>query len=577
MKQAFLFTLLLLQSFLSFTQAPNKMSYQAVIRNSNNTVVSNHAVGMRISILQGTATGISVYTETQSPTTNTNGLIAIEIGTGTIISGSFANIDWANSPYFVKTETDPNGGSNYTLTGTSQLLSVPYALYAKNGLPSGGQNGQSITICDGEPTWTFNGQCPAKISAFNFTDTVHLGIITSNFPATNCKTSISYLGGNGGIYGTQTIASTGVTGLTATLNSGVLNSGNGMLELEITGTPNSKGIAFFVLKIGNTICTLSRKIIDANVLNLNCYDTIHYGDFTSSISANGRQTLISYTGGNGANYDIQSIPSSGVLGLTAVLNSGKLNLGDGILNLIISGTPNSAGVAYFNLNIGSKNCTIQRIISQAPTTGTWSTGTFFCNGTPTAIVNVTNPYTGKTWMDRNLGASRAATNSSDTLACGDLYQWGRPADGHQCRTSIITTTYSSVDQPEHSNFIILPNYPNPNDWRVPQNNNLWQGVNGLNNPCPNGYRLPTIGEFYNEVQSWSSKNIIGAYTSPLKLTTAGRRGYNGPVGSIGVEGAYWTSSYDSPPASRFIYIYSSDAMMNWEVRASGLSVRCIKN
>jgi hypothetical protein len=158
MKQTFLFTLLLLQSVFGFAQAPNKMSYQAVIRNSNNTVVSNHAVGMRISILQATATGSSVYTETQSPTTNANGLIAIEIGTGTILSGSFANIDWANGPYFVKTETDPNGGSNYTLTGTSQLLSVPYALYAKtagNALPTltGGTYGQSLFNCNGHLQW----------------------------------------------------------------------------------------------------------------------------------------------------------------------------------------------------------------------------------------------------------------------------------------------------------------------------------------------------------------------------------------------------------------------------------------
>jgi len=158
MKQNFLFTLLLLQCFFGFAQAPNKMSYQAVIRNSNNTVVSNHAVGMRISILQGTAIGTSVYTETQSPTTNTNGLIAIEIGTGTIVSGSFSNIDWANGPYFVKTETDPNGGNNYTLTGTSQLLSVPYALYAKtagNALPTptGGTYGQSLFNCNGHLQW----------------------------------------------------------------------------------------------------------------------------------------------------------------------------------------------------------------------------------------------------------------------------------------------------------------------------------------------------------------------------------------------------------------------------------------
>lgn len=113
-----------------FAQSPNKMSYQAVIRNTSNTLVTSTAVGMRISILQTTPSGTAVYVETQTPTTNANGLVSIEIGGGTVVTGNFANINWANGPYFVKTETDPIGGSNYTITGTSQLLSVPYALYA---------------------------------------------------------------------------------------------------------------------------------------------------------------------------------------------------------------------------------------------------------------------------------------------------------------------------------------------------------------------------------------------------------------------------------------------------------------
>ena len=141
-----LFTILL-AVFLTATvwaQSPNKMSYQAVIRNASNNLVTSTAVAMQISILQGSTGGSAVYVETQTPTTNANGLVSIEIGGGTVVSGNFSTINWANGPYFVKTETDPDGatgGIAYTITGTSQLLSVPYALYAANaGTATGGGN-----------------------------------------------------------------------------------------------------------------------------------------------------------------------------------------------------------------------------------------------------------------------------------------------------------------------------------------------------------------------------------------------------------------------------------------------------
>jgi hypothetical protein len=113
-------------------QSPEAMSYQAVIRNSSNALVTNTEVGMQISILQGSASGTAVYVETQTPTTNAYGLISIEIGgnDAIVVTGSFTSIDWTSGPYFIKTETDPTGGTSYTITGTSQLLSVPYALHA---------------------------------------------------------------------------------------------------------------------------------------------------------------------------------------------------------------------------------------------------------------------------------------------------------------------------------------------------------------------------------------------------------------------------------------------------------------
>ena len=112
-----------------WAQAPQKMSYQAVLRNSNGGLITSAPVGMRISILQGSS---AVYVETQTPSTSANGLVSLEIGTGIVVTGTFATINWAAGPYFIKTETDPTGGTAYTIAGTNELMSVPYALFSAN-------------------------------------------------------------------------------------------------------------------------------------------------------------------------------------------------------------------------------------------------------------------------------------------------------------------------------------------------------------------------------------------------------------------------------------------------------------
>ena len=122
---------LLLLSTGSFAQTiPEKMSYQAVVRDADGQLVSGTEMGMRISILQNTTTGTPVYVEIHTPTSNENGLVSIEIGMGAT-SDDFSSIDWSTGPYYIKTETDLAGGSNYVISGTSQLMSVPYALHAK--------------------------------------------------------------------------------------------------------------------------------------------------------------------------------------------------------------------------------------------------------------------------------------------------------------------------------------------------------------------------------------------------------------------------------------------------------------
>ena len=144
-----------------FAQAPQKFTYQAVVRNANNMLVVNAPVGVRVSILQGGVNGTLVYMETQTPFTNANGLITLQIGGGNVQQGNFADIDWSGGSYFLKTETDPDGGSNYSLTSTQQLLSVPYALYAKEAANGFSGDYNDLTNTPQIP------QIPADVSAFN--------------------------------------------------------------------------------------------------------------------------------------------------------------------------------------------------------------------------------------------------------------------------------------------------------------------------------------------------------------------------------------------------------------------------
>lgn len=185
---------------------------------------------------------------------------------------------------------------------------------------------------------------------------------------------------------------------------------------------------------------------------------------------------------------------------------------------------------------------------------------------------VFNPVTGKTWMDRNLGASQVATSSTDADAFGSLFQWGRDADGHESRTSTTTTTLSNTDTPNHPYFIL-----GDPDWRSPQNDSLWQGIQGINNPCPDGFRLPTEAEFEEERLSWNSNNAAGAFASPLKLTLSGARSrISGQIGNVGTFAGYRTSTITGT-TSRVLGIGINDSFIGNRERGDGNCVRCIQD
>jgi uncharacterized protein (TIGR02145 family) len=356
------------------------ISYQAIVRTAEGTV-ANDTVGVQVSILQGSETGAAVYTERHTQMTGPTGLLTFEIGTGTSTIGTFPDIDWSTGLYYIKSEIDPTGGTSYTITGTFQLLGVPYALHSRR-----------------------TGRSPVAGS--------------------------------------------------------------------------SDGVAL-------------RKKSDS--------DTLYIG-------------------------------------------------ADSVL-IVIPG-------------LDSANPVI------------WPEGYKFCDAVATSIDTVTST-TGAVWMDRNLGASRVAQSSVDSLAYGDLYQWGRFSDGHQCRNSDTTSTLASSATSTGVKFIVSAN--DPKDWLSPQDSNLWQGVNGINNPCPTSFRLPTEAEWQTEFDSWSEKNLTGAFASPLKLPVSGFRNFRfGDPTNVGSTGYYWSSSVSGSNA-HYVLFFSLNASMLSGYRVYGFAVRCLKD
>lgn len=165
---------------LAIGQVPEKINYQSVIRNASGELVKSGKVGMRMSILQETISGVAVYVETHTDSTNVNGLVSLELGGGTPVFSSLAAIDWNAGPYFLKVEIDPSGGSDYLLSGTSQILSVPYALQAKNSA-----NGFATTWSDNEVRPMVDGTGNVGIGAPSSWEKLYVGGFLSVAPGTN--------------------------------------------------------------------------------------------------------------------------------------------------------------------------------------------------------------------------------------------------------------------------------------------------------------------------------------------------------------------------------------------------------
>jgi len=493
---------------------------------------------------------------------------------GTLIEG-VAAVQISSTIAYTGGNGGIHAGQTIASTGVSGLIATCTSGYFGNGsgtvtysisgTPVGsGTASFAISIGGQNCTLTRLVNVVAAITNLDCGNSLHLGTLVNGVVASSVSSRIPYTGGNGGGYTAQSVSSSGVTGLTGSITSGVLTNGNDSVTLSITGTPSHSGTASFTITIGGQNCTLTRVVDPGLITGLSCSTAVNSGTLVQGLVASGASSLISYTGGNAGSYYAQTISSTGVTGLTATLSAGNFVSGNGTISYIISGTPIGNGTASFAITIGGQICTLTRTVLLL-----WRSGMVHC-GSPTQVIPVTNPTTGKTWMDRNLGATQAATSSTDANAYGDLYQWGRFGDGHQCRNSTSTASLSNTDTPGHGYFITTSN-----DWRSPQNNSLWQGVNGFNNPCPYGYRLPTGAELDAERLSWTNNASAGAFASPLKLVLGGSRHIYGYFANVNSHGNYWSSDFTTAH-SRVLNFQNGNAVLYAEVRGLALSIRCIR-
>uniref|UniRef100_UPI00404740BA hypothetical protein n=1 Tax=Algoriphagus sp. TaxID=1872435 RepID=UPI00404740BA len=575
MKKILFSLLFLLTTATLWAQAPQRMSYQSIIRDGSNVVVASTTVGVKISLIQGTSTGSVVYSETHRKPTNTNGLLSLEIGDGTAILGTFAGIDWANGPYLIKTETDPTGGTNYSIPGIAALNSVPYALFSANGTPgpqgaTGPQGPIGLTGLTGAVGLQGAKGDSGAMGAAGANGTNGTNGATGPAPSGTGIVTVSSgtLQTPSGLTGDVT--TTGA-GLATTIGTGKVTNtmlaGSIDLTSKVTGIlPSSNGGTGngFTTITGPTTSLKTFTLPDASatILTSNAAVSVAQGGTGHTSYADG-ELLIGNTTGN----TLTKATLTQGTGISITNASGAITIAS-TATAVPSGTADGdilywKGGAWVKVAAGSNGQTLT-----------------FYNGAPawvetTANANtVFNPNTGKIWMDRNLGASQVATSSTDVASYGDLYQWGRGADGHQIRTPLSTpTTGQSSSSSPGANFLI----GSLNWYNGTNPDNLWQGVSGVNNPCPTGYRIPTEAEWNAESLSWSTKNSAGAFASPLKLPMAGYRDYSdGSLGNVGTDGVYWSSTVSSANA-RSLNFFSSVAFMNTDARAFGFSVRCIKD
>jgi len=540
MKKVYLLISTVLLSASLWAQAPQSFSYQAVVRGANNELVANKPVGMKVSLLQGSESGTAVYVETHTPTSNTNGLVSVAIGAGTKVAGNFATIDWSKGPYFVKTETDLTGGTSYSLTSVSQLLSVPYALYAANSQP-GPKGDQGLPGKDGAQGPKGDQGLPGKD-----------GVDGKN--------------GLPGATGPQGPAGSFPAGTT----TGEMKYWDGITWNSVTPGNNGQGLTF----CDGVPTWTTGGICPGKIASLNCAGVSVNGSLNNGEIATNVSFGITYSGGNGGSYSAQNISSTSVLGLTATLQAGSFATGNGSLTFTVSGTPTSVGNALFLVTIAGQVCSVSMAVQEKPST----------IGIPGPNITDVENNTYKTvtigtqqWMAENLKTSKYSDGTTIPNIT-DNTQWSNLTTG--------AWAYYNNDATNNAKYGKLYN---------------WYAVspttNGNKNVCPTGWHVPTDAEWtvltdylgglsvaggkMKEVgtTSWNSPNTDATNTSLFTGLAGGNRYYDGYYSYIGGYGYWWSSTEDGTTNAwgRTLDSYNGSAYRDGSVKRNGLSVRCLRD
>lgn len=379
MKKILLTAGIVLGSHLAFAQAPEKMSYQAIIRNAGGQVLANQSIGVRVSVLQGSPAGAVVYSERLTGNTNANGLLTMELGTGTVLSGTFNTINWPSGNYYLKTETDPTGGTTYTITGTSQLLSVPYAMFAKSAGAVSGGGAFSIPYINtftnaGSLFSITNNGDGTSLEGVNSTTTSSIaavrGMVTSTAPGGFSSALRGINSGTGGLgigaWGSQegsgwgvygvTPAGIGVYGNSSAAGYGVYansTSGTGLNATSNTGIPAN--IAIFNNANNNNVLN-ANTVGNGNVINVSTTGSGR-GVYSSSGAgfavhgATSAQTSAGIVGdNNGAGEAIVGRNTSDIAGAVVGRNDGG---GYGVRGFIATNTTGTAIGVYGQVGINN--------------------------------------------------------------------------------------------------------------------------------------------------------------------------------------------------------------------------------